>query len=178
MRVVKDRKEFFSLLDSVSASNRSYFSQYGEWTNPQIKVFWLEVNKRFLNHIIENSGMRKIDKNMFMLEVEDEVFWIDTTDERIWELYTFAKTKTAEKVIGKYFTLFKGVDQLWFTEKFMESIQKHFNYHDRGFGIRYKDLLSLEKEMADFSAKFWLGKNVSPKQKDFLDQARDIFSAI
>jgi len=176
MKAIRDRKELFALLRSVSESNRKYFSRYGSWKSPQIKVFWIEVNEKYINNLIAFSEAIKIDKNLFEIYYEDDRYWLDTSDKRIWQIFTLAKTESAEKMIRNKITKYRGADRLWFTEKFMEKIQNHFGYTNRGFGIKFKDGLSFEKPVSYFSAKLWIGKSYTSRQKKLLETARDTFS--
>lgn len=176
MPQIRDRKELFSLLGSVCESNREVYSRYGKWTQPQIKVFWIEVNAKYFGEIIRISGANRLDKDLFEISYENDTFWIDTGDKRIWQIITFAETGKTNKMIKEKLTINKGADRIWLTEKFMVGIQRKLGYNNRGFGIKFKDILTLDDEVSDFSAKFWLGKHCMEKQKRFLDSARETFS--
>ncbi|MDO9537110.1 MAG: hypothetical protein Q7J68_02190 [Thermoplasmata archaeon] len=176
MEKVHDRKEFFALVNSVSERNRDYFSRYGSWSQPQVKLYWIEVNDRYFKKILEVSGARLIDTKFYEIEHENEVYWVDASDSRIWQIFTYAETKKADTMVKERILKFKGADNVWLPEKFMTRIQRDMGYNDRGFGIQYKDILSPDSPRSDFSAKLWVGKRHSPKQDDFLKSVKDIFS--
>lgn len=171
---VSDRKEFYGLLNAVVNNNRDYFLRYGNWKYPQIKIFWLEVNLKHLSALPHQ--MEKIDNKLYEVRYKDEVYWIDTRDERIWEIFTLSSTQKTNSMLNNIFTNTIGIDRLWFTEKFMLKIRKKLGYDDRGFGIKFKDILTEGKDIADFSAKFWLGKNSTNRQISFLELAKSSFS--
>lgn len=176
MKSISDRKELFTLIGSVSESNRKYFSRYGNWKSPQIKVFWIEVNKQYINNLIQQSGSEKIDRDLFEINYNEDRFWLDTSDERLWQIFTFAESGKTNQMINNKITKYRGADRAWFTEIFLKKIQKHFGYDNRGFGIKFKDSLSFEEPTSDFSAKLWLGKSCTSRQKKFLKAAQDTFS--
>ncbi|MDP3104192.1 MAG: hypothetical protein Q8M95_06250, partial [Candidatus Methanoperedens sp.] len=78
MASIKSRKELFALLQAICEDNREYYSRFGRWVRPQIKVFWLEVNERFMESTLQSSGAQHIDTELFLLQYEDEPYWIDT----------------------------------------------------------------------------------------------------
>lgn len=171
---VKERKELFGLLSAVVSNNRDYYSRYGVWNYPQIKVFWIEVNTKLLPSF--PNGLERVDKDLYELSYKDHTYWIDTHDSRIWEIITFAPTNKTNSMIRNVFLKLKGIDRLWFTEKFMRSIQKNMGYDDRGFGIKFRDILTEGNEYSSFSAKFWIGKSSPEKQIEFLKNAQTSFS--
>ena len=176
MRSVKDRKELLSLLQSVNDSNRNYFSKYGAWKNPLIKVFWLEINKPFASNIIRQSGASKVDKKLYTIQDDENIYWLDTADERIWQIYTFAQTIKTNQMIERRFTKFRGADRVWLTEKFMANVQKKFGFDNRGFGIKFKDILSSNEDNTEFSAKLWLGKSYTKNQSELLKLVKKNYS--
>jgi 2-hydroxy-3-keto-5-methylthiopentenyl-1-phosphate phosphatase len=173
---IAERKELFTLLSSVCESNRSYFSRFGRWLQPQIKVFWLEINDQHVDSIIESSGMSRLDNALYEISFLDEVFWIDTSDKRIWQIFTLAETDKTNKMIREKFLKQRGADRIWLTENFMNGIRRRLNYNDRGFGIKFKDILTPDEDSSDFSAKFWIGKSSTEKQERFLGNAKETFS--
>ncbi len=176
MRAIKDRKEFFTLLEAVNESNRDYFSRFGNWHAPQTKVFWLEVNEASIDQVIGSSDMKRIGTRFFQLIYEYDLFWLDLSDKRIWQIFTFATSEKTNRMIDNLFTTLRGVDRVWLTERFMKNIQERLGYTNRGFGIKFRDILSLDDEIANFSAKFWIGKKSKPAHKQFLEDARRLFS--
>jgi len=176
VRKIKDRKEFFSLLQSVSESNRNYYSKYGNWNFPQIKVFWIEVNEPFFQNVINSINPKLLSKDFYECVFDEDFYWIDTSEKRIWQIFTFAKTNNANRTIRNNFTNLKGVDRIWLTETFMKKIQKEMNYTNRGFGIHFKDILSIEEPKSDFSAKLWIGKSYTASQEKLLKVANETFA--
>ena len=173
---VKSRKELFSLLQSVCEDNREFYSRFGRWTRPQIKVLWLEVNERFMKSTIELSGATYIDKDLFSLNYENEQYWIDTSSKRIWQIFCLSQTKDALTMLKYLFLERKGVDNLWAIESFMVKTQNEFRYTNRGFGIRFKDTLTKKEPKSKFSAKLWIGRNPSPNQQLLFKVANETFS--
>ncbi|HHD15530.1 MAG TPA: hypothetical protein ENK47_02360 [Euryarchaeota archaeon] len=174
MARIQDRKGLHSLISSVNESNRDYYSRFGNWVSPQIKVFWLEVNQNY--NVEEKLGLEPLDRNLFELVVEDDIFWVDTTNPRIWEIYTLSSTRNTEKKLIALSRGIKGVDKAWFTQSFMRRIQKEMGFSDRGFGIKYRDLLSNEKDTNNFSAKFWFGRRSLKSMEPVLDNLEKSFS--
>ena len=175
-RSIKNRKEFFALLESVNESNRDYFSRFGNWIKPQIKVFWIEVNDRYHLDILKNLNPKKVEKTLYEVHEKDQRYWIDISDKRIWQIFTFAETKSATQMIKNRILNHIGADRIWLTEKFMEKIQKELGYSDRGFGIKYKDILTEDEPKSKFSAKLWVGREKTEAQERLLSAVRDNFS--
>lgn len=171
---VNDRKDLHSLISSVNESNREYYSRFGNWSNPQIKVFWLEVNENF--NVLEKMGLRKLDRNLFELKVKKDTFWVDTSNGRIWEIFTLSSTRNTERNLIGLTKGMKGVDKTWFTQNFMKKIQRKMGFTDRGFGIRYKDLLSNGTDTNNFSAKFWFGRRSLKNMEPILESLEGSFS--
>ena len=176
MNTIKSRKGLFTLLQAICEENREYYSRFGQWKRPQIKVLWLEVNQRHVQNILESSGSKSIDKSLFSLYHEGEAYWIDTSNKRIWQIFTLSQTNTALRMLRSLFIGKMGVDKLWAPESFMFKAQKEFGYTNRGFGIRFKDSLTMEEPKSNFSAKLWIGRNPSEKQEHLLNVAKDNFS--
>ncbi len=176
MVIVKSRKELFSLLQAICEDNRDYFSRFGHWIRPQIKVFWLEVNESYINSVLESSGASMIDKNLYSIYFENEPYWIDTNNKRIWQIFCITKTLNGQKMLKSLFLEKKGVDKLWAPESFMFKVQDEFGYTNRGFGIKFRDSLSLREPKSNFSAKLWIGRNPSKNQERLLEVANDTFS--
>jgi len=174
MKTVKDRKEFYSLLSAVILNNRDYFNRYGNWKLPQIKVFWLEVNSRFKFQL--PPEMKYVENKLYELNYKEHRYWIDTRNERIWEIITFAPTNSTKSMINTLFLNGMGIDRLWFPERFMKTIQEKLGYNDRGFGIKFNDILTESNNPPKFSAKFWLGKNTTAGQLSFIENAKSSFS--
>lgn len=174
MKRVRDRKELYSLLTSIGNSDVSLYSKYGPWTNPQIKVFWLEVDEKALSRVVDISGMEPIDRNLYGFKYRNDQFWIDTRNSRIWEIFTLSTTEATNAMIKRNFTNNLGVDRTWFTQRFMTGIEKRTGFVNRGFGIKYRDIFSPRNDRTDFSAKFWIGKN--NVQDDLLERIKERFS--
>lgn len=173
---VKNRKELFALMQAICEDNREYYSRFGRWIRPQIKVFWLEVNERYIESTLQSSGAQHIDKELFLLQYEDEPYWIDTGNKRIWQIFSVAETKNTEKMLRSLFLGKKGVDKLWAPESFMLKAQDEFGYTNRGFGIRFKDTLTMKEPKSNFSAKLWIGRNPSENQQRLYNVANETFS--
>lgn len=176
MSTIKSRKELFALLQAICEENREYYSHFGQWKRPQIKVFWLEVNVNYVKNILELSGAKFIDKSLFLLNHADETYWIDTSNKRIWQIFCLSQTNTALKMLRSVFLGKRGVDKLWAPESFMFKVQNEFGYTNRGFGIRFEDTFTMEEPKSNFSAKLWIGRNPSERQEQLLNAAKDNFS--
>lgn len=176
MVAVKSRKELFALLQAICEDNRDYYSRFGHWIRPQIKVFWLEVNEHYVNSVLESSGSSMIDKNLYSIYFDGEPYWIDTNNKRIWQIFCITKTMNGQKMLKSLFLEKKGVDKLWAPESFMFKVQDEFGYKNRGFGIKFKDSLSPKEPKSNFSAKLWIGRNPSENQERLLSVAKDTFS--
>ncbi|VVB95356.1 Uncharacterised protein [uncultured archaeon] len=176
MATIKSRKELFALLQAVCEDNREYYSRFGRWVRPQIKVLWLEVNEHYVTSTLGLSGAVHIDKDLFSLYYDEEFYWIDTGNRRIWQIFTFAQTKTALKALKSIFLSKKGVDRMWALESFMFKVQDEFRYSNRGLGIRFKDTLTSEEPRSNFSAKLWIGRSPSESQQRLYDVANETFS--
>lgn len=176
MAAPKSRKELVALLEAVNEQNRQYFSKFGTWQSPQIKVFWVEVSAGKQKQVLEASGATATDKDLYSIVEGEDAFWIDTADGRVWQIYTLADRKKGARVVRTRLTSSVGADQLWLTENFMKRVQKTNGYDDRGFGIKFKDELAESEPTSDFSAKFWIGRSTSQRQEGFLKAAKDHFS--
>ncbi|MFA4935482.1 MAG: hypothetical protein WC568_06565 [Candidatus Methanoperedens sp.] len=176
MVTIKSRKELFALLQSICEDNREFYSRFGHWIRPQIKVLWIEVNERFVDSTLASIGALQIDKDLFSINYEDEIYWIDRSNKRIWQIFSVAQTKIAQRMLKSLFLGKKGVDKLWALESFMYKVQKEFSYSDRGFGIKFKDTLTMKEPKSNFSAKLWIGRNPSENQLRLYKVADETFS--
>lgn len=172
----KDRKEFFALLQSVNEGNREYYSRFGNWRYPQIKIYWVEINEKFFKPILEKTEGKNIDKGLYEIVHEEQPYWIDIGDKRIWQVFTFAETEKATRIVRDKITSQKGADSVWLPERFMQKMIRGQGFNDRGFGIKFQDILSSDEPSSDFSAKFWVGKDGGSEYQDFLTYARKIFA--
>jgi hypothetical protein len=176
MVAIKSRKELFALLQAICDDNREFYSRFGRWIRPQIKVFWLEVNERYMASTLASSGAMQTDKDLFSLNFDGEPYWIDTGNKRIWQIFSVAQTKIALRMLKSLFLGKKGVDNLWALESFMFQAQNEFGYKNRGFGIRFKDSLTMKEPKSNFSAKLWIGRNPSENQQRLYNVAKETFS--
>jgi hypothetical protein len=179
----RSRREFFESVERHLGANQELLEATGKASSHQLKVFWLEVNSRHSPSPLRAEGWRVLEPGFFLWE--DSVvgghnhIWLDASHERIWYVYTFGRRDEVEVILRRDLLSQRGVDQVWLAERFLESIQRHMGYTDRGFRFSFKGALYRDKgreDMPRFSGKFWLGNEVSVEQREFLQSAERTFS--
>jgi hypothetical protein len=179
----KTRREFFESVDRHLGVNQELLQATGRPSAHQLKVFWLEVNSRYSPSPLKADGWRHLESHFFLREDPtiggNNHLWLDTSHERVWYAYTFGKRHEVEAILRRDLLNQRGVDQVWLAERFLDSIQTRMGYSDRGFRFSFRGALYRDKgqeEMPRFSGKFWLGNEVSPEQREFLQTAQSTFS--
>ena len=178
------RKELFAAIADRLGENQRLLETTGKPSLQQLKVFWIETNQAHAPSPVAGSPWIITEPHFYTrLGVESKQqnhMWLDAANPRIWYLYTFAPTSVTAKIIESELTPSKGIDRVWLSERFLESIQKRGGYTSRGFGFSFEGILADETAESDFprfSAKFWLGNHPIPRaQDDFLRHAERTFS--
>jgi len=180
--IPRTRKELVSFISERLTLNREAQEETHRYRVNQLKVFWLEVNRERNVEAPSGPGWSLTDKDFYLysgLTGENGTIWLDASNPRIWYAYSFAKRDSVEKVLRDQILSGAGVDRVWLTEQFMERVRHTHGYQGRGFGIFFQNALTdprLPYDRPRFSAKFWLGPSIPPRQKAFLDSAEAAFS--